>query len=71
MKVKYKVGDRVKVAGSCDNENYESFKGDTLEITKVSTSVHDHLGFDSAIGEPLYDFKNINFSLYQYEIVKA
>ena len=71
MKAKYKIGDKVKVAESCDNENYESFRDKILTVSYVSKNTDDHRYFDEGVNEPLYDFEGIPFSLYQYEIVKA
>ncbi len=68
MKARFKVGQIVQVAKSCDNENYDSFRGKPLEVTRVSTSERDHPGYDPAVNEPLYDFEGIPVSLYEYEL---
>jgi hypothetical protein len=70
----YKLGQKVRVSSSNDNDNYNSFRNEVLVITHVAKSEQDHPGYDSGLsGEYLYDFKTItgkevNCSLYDYEI---
>lgn len=73
---KYKVGSLIRVIS--DNECYDGFRDQVLEITHVSTSIHDHPGYDSSMkGEGLYDFVDaetgieIPCSLYDYELTEA
>ena len=56
-------------------ENYgEKYRDVVFVITHVSRSEQDHPGYDSCVGENLYDLKfaesNIEFgsSLYEYEV---
>ena len=71
MKAKYKVGDEVKVAKSCENDSYDSFRDQILTVSHVATNSSQHPGFDSGVNEPLYDFEGIPCSLYQYELERA
>jgi hypothetical protein len=71
MKAKYKVGDEVKVAKSCDNDSYDSFRDQILTVSHVSKSTNDHRYFDEGVNEPLYDFEEIPCSLYEYELERA
>lgn len=68
-KAKYKVGDRVRVSPDNDNDGYNSFRNKTLIITHVDTE------FDKE-GGALYSFKTtdgkqVNSSLYDWELVRA
>jgi hypothetical protein len=73
----YKVGQKVKVSSSNDNDNYEEFKNEVLIITHIATSEKDHTGYDNSMeGMQLMDFetesgKEVNCSLYEYEIEPA
>ena len=73
----FKVGSKVKVHPDNDNECYDSFRGKILIVTHVARSKDDHPGYDSGIGEPLYDMKidktgkSVPCSLYHYELVRA
>jgi hypothetical protein len=75
---KYRLGQLVKVSPKNDNECYDDFRGKTLKITNVATCYMQHPGYDPGMeGEGLYDFidaetgEEINFSLYDYELIKA
>ena len=67
-KARFKVGDKVKVAASCDNDSYDSFRGKPLVVNHVARAQHEHPGYDSGIGEALYSFDGIPCSLYDYEL---
>ena len=72
MKTKYKIGSFVSI--SSDNENYSNYIGKKLKICHVATNESEHKGFDSYIGQALYDLiecesgKYLPFSLYEYEL---
>ncbi len=65
------IGREAKIIS--DNDNYDSFRNETLIITHVAYSTNDHPGYDNGLkGMALCDFKTINgkevpFSLYKYE----
>lgn len=73
----FKLGDTVTVNPQNDNENYASFRNDTLIVSGVCKGEGDSPAYDpSMYGEYLYDLKykggkSIPFSLYDYELVKA
>jgi len=71
MKTTYKIGDRVRVSPDNDNENYDSFRNKVLTVSHVATNSSQHPGFDSGVNQALYDFKGINCSLYEYELIPA
>lgn len=76
MKTKFREGQRVKVSPENDNENYDSFRDEVLIITHVATNTNEHPGYDSGVGGGLYDFrtesgKDVNCSLYDYELIEA
>jgi hypothetical protein len=70
----FKVGQRVKIAESNDNENYKDFRDKILIVTHAEAG---GLGYDkSMFPEKLMCFKLENeevfpFSLYEYEIEPA
>lgn len=67
----YKVGDKVMLTSDA-LENYGSkYKDKVFKVEIVSTSTDDHPGFDDGMGEALYDLKNFNNSVYDYEITYA
>lgn len=74
MKKRFKIGDEVLI--NEDNEQYGDAFGKILIVEKISTNTKEHPGYDSGIGEALYDlkFKNgkqFNSSLYDYELRHA
>lgn len=76
IKAMYKKGDKVMVASDNDNDGYDGFRNKVLEVTAVSVSENDHPGFDSGLGQALYDLKEvkgkeIGCSLYEYELEDA
>jgi hypothetical protein len=70
----FKIGDIVQVNPDNDNDNYDSFRNKYLEIIHVANSVEEHPGYDSGVGQALYDLKDtetgdlIDSSLYEYEL---
>ncbi len=70
----YKVGQRVKVSGANDNENYDYFRDKVLVITSARAG---GLGYDDSMyPEQLYlleteDGEEVPFSLYEYEVEPA
>lgn len=62
---KYKIGDKVKII---DLDNYgEKWRDRVIVIEHIAYEKNDHPGFDECAGSPLYSFKNIPFSLYEWE----
>jgi hypothetical protein len=66
------LGRKAKIVS--DNDNYNRFRYQTLEITHVAYSTEEHPGYDSSMeGQALCDFKMVvtgqavPFSLYEYE----
>ena len=73
----FKINDRVKVSPNNDNDNYNLFRNKILIVTHVAKSDNDHPGYDDSLApEYLYDLKtvsgkDINCSLYDYELIMA
>lgn len=69
----YKIGDKVKVSPSNDNDNYDDFRDKVLIVTHAEVGGR---GYDNGLyPEQLMCFKtedgeDVPFSLYEYEIVK-
>lgn len=67
----YKVGQKVKVSRSNDNENYDSFRDKVLIITHAEAGGR---GYDEGMyPEKLMSFEteegeDVPFSLYEYEL---
>lgn len=74
---RFSIGDKVIVASSNDNENYDDFRDKTLIVTHVATSTDEHPGYDDSMGGmALYDLRTedgeaIGSSLYEYELEEA
>ena len=53
-------------------ENYgERYRGKKFTVSHVATNEKQHRGYDSGMnGMPLYDAKELNFSVYEYEVVE-
>ena len=50
-------------------DNYgKKYKNKQFTIDHVATSEDEHPGFDSGVGQALYDLKELEFSLYEYEL---
>ena len=73
----YKTGDKVRVREESETENYDSFKNKVLIITHIARGIQDYKFYDESMnGMQLMDFKtldgkDINCSLYEYEICKV
>ena len=73
----FKKGQKVRINPYNDNENYNDFKNEILIITEVATSEKEHSYYDNSMkGSGLYSFitennKEVPFSLYDYELIKA
>jgi hypothetical protein len=80
QKAMFAKGARVKFSDSAlDNENYNpSYNKDRVFIvTHVATNEDEHMGYDTGVGEALYDLKDkvtgkdFDNSLYDYELERA
>ena len=72
----FKKGEKLRVARDNDNDGYNSFRNEVLKVVSVATSTKEHPGFDEGVGQALYDVetvggKQVNVSLYEYELEKA
>lgn len=68
LQKRFKVGDTATMTEAA-LENYgEQYRGKKFEIEHVARSKQEHPGFDEGAGCALYDFKDLNFSLYDYEL---
>jgi hypothetical protein len=73
----FKLNQRVRVSPKNDNDNYASFRNEVLIITHVAKDINDHAGYDESVSpEYLYDLKtesgkDVNCSLYDYELIPA
>lgn len=66
------IGDKVKM-NDVAIENYgEEYRDKTFTVSKISRSTKDHPGYDEGLaGEALYDFEELEFSLYDYEVYEV
>jgi len=73
----FKLGQKVKVNPSNDNDNYDTFRNKVLIISNVAKNIDDHPGYDECVSpDYLYDLETkdgeqINCSLYDYELIPA
>ena len=73
----FKLKQRVRVNPENDNENYNSFRNKVLIVANVAKNRDDHPGYDESVSPDfLYDLKTvngkeINCSLYDYELIPA
>ena len=72
--MKFKIGDKVKVASNDDNENYNDFRDKVLIITHADDK---GVGYDETFSpQGLYSFETedneeIDFSLYDCELERV
>lgn len=54
-------------------ENYgEEYRDKVFTVSKVSRSTKDHPGYDEGLAdEVLYDFEELEFSMYDYEVYEV
>ena len=77
MKQSFKIGDKVRLSEhALDNDSYTEYKDMVLTVRHVAHNTTEDKFFDSVINEALYDLRTpignvVNFSLYDYELVKA
>jgi len=84
MKIKYKIGDIVKLTKEARVNYGDKWEYRVLVISSISTKYMPakqfyylgkpsgfHPGFDESMNEPLYEFNVCNLALYQYEITEA
>jgi len=65
----FQVNDKVIMTETALDNYGEEYRDMQLTVDFVSTSADDHPGYDeSAEGKPLYDFREIQFSLYYWEV---
>ena len=73
----FKLNQKVRVNPENDNDCYDSFKDEVLIITNVAKNRNEHQGYDeNASPCYLYDLKtakgkDVNCSLYDYELIPA
>lgn len=66
-----KVGDKFIFTDEAIANYGEEFKGKTFTVEHVATSKKEHIGYDkSAKGMALYDAEELQFSLYEYEVIR-
>lgn len=85
MTKRFKIGDKVRLSGAgLENDCYASFRDQVLTVSSVATKYMPasqfyaegqpagyHPGFDPSTEAALYDCKNINVSLYDWELERA
>lgn len=66
------IGDKVKM-NDVAIENYgEEYRDKTFTVSKISRSTEEHPGYDEGLAdEALYDFEELEFSLYDYEVYEV
>lgn len=64
----YKVGDYVRMTDDAIDNYGEQYRDKEFRISHVARSRDDHMGYDEGVGGNLYDFDELNFSLYDYEL---
>lgn len=68
MRANFKIGDKVMMSAEA-LENYGfKYKGKVFTVSHVARNRAEHPGFDEGAGFALYDLKELNFSLYEWEI---
>jgi hypothetical protein len=66
-----KIGTKIKITS--DNDNYNEFKDQILQITYIAKNKDEHRGYDSGmypeklVNLKTMDGKEVGFSLYEYE----
>jgi len=70
----FKIGDKVKVSKSNDNESYNDFKNKVLKVVHIARNTKEHRFYDESMeGMQLLSFvdtkgNEIPYSLYEYEL---
>ena len=65
----YEIGDKVKMTEDALDNYGEKYRDQALTVEHVAHSEQEHPGYDnSLLGQGLYDFQDIEFSLYDYEL---
>lgn len=80
--MKLNVGDKFRLSDNAVENYGEKFRGKLFTVSHVATKYMPasefysrgnpegfHPGYDGDSGEPLYDAKELNFSVYGWEIV--
>ena len=63
------IGDTTTMSQDAINNYGKQYNGMILTVCHVATCKEDHTGYDGVFNsDPLYDFNEINFSLYTWEI---
>ena len=64
----FRMSDRVMLTDDALDTYGHKYKDLMFTISKISLSERDHPGFDTGVGQALYDFNN---SVYDYELKMA
>jgi len=64
-----KKGQKAQMTDDAVDNYGEKYRGKWFTVQSVAFSKDDHPGYDDCIpGEPLYDFEELPFSLYGWEL---
>lgn len=64
------IGDTFKLTDNAIDNYGEWYRDREFTVSHVATSQDEHIGYDAAMeGEKLYDAEELNFSVYDYEVI--
>lgn len=75
MKIKYEQGDEFKLTENALANYGEKHRDKIFTISEwfdhCGTDEHGHPGFDECAGSAIYDIEELEFSLYEWEMIAA
>jgi len=71
MEHNYIKGDKITMSDDAVEGYGEKYRGVVYTVLAGYTNSQEHPGFDSSAGSALYDFEEIEFSLYEWEMVNT
>lgn len=64
-----KVGDKITLTDEAIENYGEEYQNKEFTIEHIAFSKNDHIGYDNGLeGMALYDLRELDFSVYEYEI---
>lgn len=63
-----KVGDKFVLTDEAVDNYGEEYRDRVFTVTYVSRNTDDHPGYDTGVGELLYDAEDFGNSVYEYEV---
>ena len=71
MKASYEIGDKIKMTNVAIENYGNKYAGRVFTVSHIARNRQEHPGFDECAGSALYDFEELNFSLYEWEMRRA